>query len=81
MATLDKCFTLESREECIKQLALDCQSKDFHERHESRKLLMAYTYGKPTERHELSGPDGEPIMAPVADAILKVYGTASRKSE
>lgn len=58
-ATLEKCFTKEDRERCIERLATDCQSEDFHTRHESRKLLLAYTFGKPTEKHEHSGPDGD----------------------
>lgn len=77
VALLDKCATKADREACIKQLAKDCKSLDFHERHESRKLLLAYIYGKPTEKHEVANPDGSPLMAPVADAMLKVYGNSN----
>lgn len=57
MALLEKCVTAADREDCIKKLAEDCKSSDFHQRHESRKLLLAYVYGKPTEKHEHLGGD------------------------
>lgn len=38
-------------------------------------LLLAYKFGKPTERHEHSNPDGSPLLAPVADALTKIYGS------
>lgn len=44
-------------------------------------LLLAYAYGKPTERHELSNPDGSPLVQPVADAVLKIYGAPKSNSE
>lgn len=56
-ATLDKCFTKEDREDCIQKLVEDCKASDFHQRHESRKLLLSYTFGKPKERHEVEGGD------------------------
>lgn len=80
VALLDKCVTAADREACLEQLALDCKSEVFSERHESRKLLLAYLFGKPTEKHEVSNPDGSPLLAPVADAITKIYGTANRSA-
>lgn len=77
VALLNRCVTIKDREACLKKLAEDCKSKDFHERHESRKLLLAYVYGKPTEHHEHANPDGSPLMAPVADALTKIYGSPS----
>lgn len=44
-ALLDKCWTLEDREICIKQLSI--QAKQGNEKAVS--LLLAYTYGKPHE--------------------------------
>lgn len=61
VATLEKCFTLEDREECIKKLVEDCKSEDFSHRHESRKLLLAYTFGRPAEKHEHGGVGGGAI--------------------
>ena len=37
-------------------------------------LLLAYRFGKPTEKHEHANPDGSPLLAPVADALTKIYG-------
>lgn len=73
-ALLDKCWSPQARAKCIKKLAEDCESSEFQVRNESRKLLMAYTFGKPTEKHEVSNPDGSPLLAPVADALTKIYG-------
>ncbi len=75
-ADLDAAFTREARQKCLKQLVSDSTSRDFHERHESRKLLLAYVYGKPTEKHEHSNPDGSPLLQPVAEALTKVYGSS-----
>lgn len=61
VATLEKCFTVEDREACIQKLVEDCRADDFHQRHESRKLLLSYTYGRPTEKHEHGGIDGGAI--------------------
>lgn len=76
-ALLDKCWTREARQRCIQKLAEDSESDDFHERNESRKLLLAYCFGKPTEKHEHANPDGSSLMAPVADAMAKIYGPGS----
>lgn len=64
-ADLDKCFTREDRKACIRQMVRDCKSKVFQVRNESRKLLLAYTYGKPTEKHEHGGEGGGPITVKV----------------
>lgn len=47
----------------IKKLAKDCEDDDFHTRQESRKLLLAYKFGRPTERHEHTGKDGADLFA------------------
>jgi len=65
VATLEKCFSAEERETCIQKLVDDCKSDVFSERHEARKLLMAYTFGKPTEKHEHGGEGGGPITVKV----------------
>jgi hypothetical protein len=73
---LDACFTPVERQKCLETLVKDCRSRNFHERHESRKLLLAYAYGKPTEKHEHANPDGSPLLQPVADALTKIYGSS-----
>lgn len=62
---LNKCWTKREREECIKKLAQRATKGDL----ESIKLLMAYTFGKPTERVEHSGKDGGAIPITVVEVI------------
>lgn len=61
VALLAKCASEEDRQGILKQLVTDCKSADFHERQESRKLYLAYVYGKPTEKHEHGGMNGEAL--------------------
>lgn len=56
-ALLDRCWTPADRRACIAQLAKEAKAGNL----EAIKLLMAYTYGKPIERKEHAGKDGEPI--------------------
>lgn len=74
---INKCWTDESRQQVLNKLIEDCGSKLFSERNEARKLLFAYTFGKPTEKHEHSNPDGTSLLQPVAEAMVKVYGPKS----
>lgn len=60
-ALLDECFPLAKRKKLVKLLVDDATSDDYEKRKEARPLLMAYTFGKPIERQEVSGPDGEPL--------------------
>jgi hypothetical protein len=64
-ADLDECFTRADRKACIRQMVRDCKSKVFQVRHESRKILLAYTYGKPKETVEHGGEGGGPITVKV----------------
>lgn len=52
---IDESWPAQKQKAVIKKLAEDCNSETFHERQEARKLLLAYKFGKPTERHEHSG--------------------------
>lgn len=54
---LDECWTEDQRRECVKSLARLASRGEI----KAITLLMAYCYGKPKERHEISGPEGEPI--------------------
>ena len=58
---LDECFPLTKRKRLVRLLVEDATSDDYERRKDARPLLLAYTYGKPTERKELSGDDGEPL--------------------
>lgn len=55
---LDECWTTDDRRACLKALAKEARLGD----KEATKLLMAYAYGKPKERHEITGADGQPLF-------------------
>jgi hypothetical protein len=74
---LDECWTEADRRACVKKLAQDAKSRDFKQRHEARKLLLAYAFGKPKELHEHSGPDGGAIPVAFTNAVVKIYGRKS----
>lgn len=59
---LEQVFTNPKRKAVLEKLIADAESGN----HEARTLLLAYTYGKPVERKEISGPDGEPLKAYVS---------------
>ena len=59
---LRKCFTKADREKVLRQLVEDSFSPSFRIRHAARTLLLAYLYGKPVDRVELSGEGGGPII-------------------
>lgn len=81
-ALLEDSFTAEDRKLVVQNLSQIAKGGDAKSAVSAASLLFAYTYGKPTERHEISNPDGSPLLQPVADAMLKVYGTSgSSKSK
>lgn len=60
-ALLDECFPAAKRKKLLKLLVEDATSDEYERRKEARPLLLAYTFGKPIERKEVSGVDGEPL--------------------
>lgn len=54
-ALLDECWTVEDRKACIVALAHRAVHGVGKEANEAAALLLAYTYGKPTERVEQIG--------------------------
>jgi len=60
-ALLDERFSTTKRRKVIDLLIEDASSDDWERRREARPLLLAYTFGKPTEYKELSGPEGSAI--------------------
>lgn len=54
-ALLDKHFPISKRKKLIELLVEDATSDDYDRRKEARPLLMAYTFGKPIERQEVTG--------------------------
>lgn len=69
-ALLDKVWPEADRENVIKVLHRAAMKGNDR----AAALLLSYAYGKPTERHELSNPDGSALLTPVAEAITKIYG-------
>ncbi len=59
---IDECWTIDEQKRCIKTLAEDSVDVDFHIRHEARKLLLAYKFGKPKDSLDVTS-NGESIFA------------------
>lgn len=51
---LKACVAEAERKRVIKKLVADSLSRSFRIRHESRKLLLAYLYGEPSQRRHVS---------------------------
>ena len=66
MLLLDVAWPAKEREAAIKNIALRASRGDL----EAFKLLMAYCYGKPKEKHELSGKDGKDLI-PTLNVIIE----------
>lgn len=49
-------------DEVFRKLVEDALSTSQKTRSEARKLLLAYIYGKPVERHVVTGEDGEDLI-------------------
>jgi hypothetical protein len=59
---LERVWTPASREKVLKKLIKDAEAGE----HDARVLLLAYAYGKPIERKEITGTDGAPLKAYVS---------------
>lgn len=75
-ALLNRCFTEEQREECIGKLVEDAKSLEFNVRDSARKLLLAYTFGQPAAKHEVTGKDGGPMEGRF---VVEVVSNGKRK--
>lgn len=58
---LDSAFTVVDRHAVVKNLTKIAKGKDAKAAVSAAGLLMGYTFGKPTERHEHSGTGGDPF--------------------
>jgi hypothetical protein len=74
---LNRGWTSAQRLEMIKAWAARAARGDL----EAGKLLMAYTFGKPTEKVEHTGKDGGPIEHNIQGQIDKVYGDSGEPTE
>lgn len=79
-ALLNSTFGLEKRKAVIEHLAAIAVGDDPKAAVSAASLLLGYTYGKPTEKHEHSNADGSPLLSPIADALTKIYGATAVKS-
>jgi hypothetical protein len=68
-ALLNECVPGEQLESIIRKLGEDAGHASFKIRHEARKLLLAYKYGKPVDRVELSGEGGGPIPITIIEPV------------
>ncbi|HZS47751.1 MAG TPA: hypothetical protein VFC63_21965 [Blastocatellia bacterium] len=66
---LDRCWTKEQREAAIRKLAEQAGKTA-----SIAKLLLEYTYGKPSERYMPSEPDQSSLPAELDEAIRRIYG-------
>lgn len=64
-ALIDSVWSIAAQKRVFKKLADDCQSTEFSVRHEARKLLLAYKFGKPKESLSLENPDGTNLLPTV----------------
>lgn len=72
-ALLDECFTVEDRKDVLLALVKEARRTPITNM-EAVKLLLAYTFGRPVERHEVTGAEGESLLEPLSAALEKVYG-------
>lgn len=57
-------------DEVFRKLVEDATSTSQKTRSEARKLLLAYIYGRPVERQEVSGADGKDLF-PTVNVIIE----------
>lgn len=69
---LDKGWPKKDREAAIKNIASRAARGDL----EAFKLLMAYCYGKPKEKHEVTGADGDPLQVNLIVETVKPQTSA-----
>lgn len=74
VALLEESFSIDDRRAVIQNLTTIAKGSDLKAAVSASSLLLAYAYGKPTEKHEHSNPDGSSLLAPVAEAMVKIYG-------
>lgn len=68
VALLDECFTVEDRKELIKALVKEAKRAPLMNM-DAAKLLLSYAYGKPVDRKEVTGKDGQPIRVITAQEL------------
>lgn len=60
-ALFDAAWPLERRKAAVERLALIAETGDDETALKAAEILLNRVYGKPTERKEVSGPEGAPV--------------------
>jgi len=68
-ALLEECVSVDRWRSILTKLAEDAESVSFRVRNESRKVLMAYRFGKPVDRIEVGGEGGGPIPITIIEPV------------
>lgn len=71
---LTRGWPIKRRMAAIERLDKMVDSEDDTTALDAIKLLLAYAYGRPTERKEISGPDSGPIPFNYVDTIADLAG-------
>ena len=75
-----KCAPTEKRESILTRLVEDADNPvSFRVRNEARKLLLAYLFGKPVERQEISGELD--VNMPSPDELKKKFAERRKQVE
>lgn len=69
---LDEAWPIAQRKQAIRTAAAAAMTGDM----DALKLLLAYTYGKPIDRKEITGKDGAPIE--ISDARNRLRDALTR---
>lgn len=77
---IDEAWPPADQKAVIRKLARDCNNPSFAVRHPARILLLSYKFGKPTEKHELTGAEGRDLI-PTAFTVEIVNGTNGTTDE
>jgi hypothetical protein len=79
-SVLSKCASTRKRKAILKKLVEDSEHSSFKIRHEARKLLLAYLYGKPVDRVQVETEGGRPIPITIIEVTeLKARFAERRK--
>lgn len=80
-ALLDKHYTSQKRARSIQRLLELQEDDDARVALDAIRLLLAYAYGKPVDRQELSGPDGSAIQVQAFDYATAIAPIAAGPDE
>lgn len=71
-ALFDAAWPLDRRRAAVQRLAEIVEGADFELALKAAEILFNRVYGKPTERKEVSGPEGGPIPFSYDDTVAEI---------